>query len=497
VKREVDDYKNSLAAAGEKLTVSELRPPRLVPELNSQESFVRGVSLLDVGTGVLWTNAPAGMRLAAPGKAIIASARPDVRNTSVNSWADIEAVLARDAEGLKALRQVADRPVLDFHLNYDLGLDKLPFSQFPKLREGANALSADALCSLHRGDIAQAVADTRAVLALAKGTEQEKLAITQLVRMALAGTACADTWEILQSPGVTGEQLKLLQGDWTSLDFLHAAEQSLAMERALGQASLARWRSSDEELWRNFGLANAADKSSNRWVRLSDRSWRATKGKSSEWLWKYSWSYSDELEALKGYQVLIESFRMVETNCPFKTAIQNQDSRLAELGFDSLTNSYGSLGLPELSDMPTLFSESVNALRGVLTRVQRAEATRQLVIAAIALKRGALQTGAYPAELPALVPAYLAAAPRDPVDGKPLRYQRIGNGSFLLYSIGEDGKDNGGDPSPPAKSAGPGGWLDGYSHDTGSWLNGHDWVWPWPASENEIREYELDRAYRK
>jgi hypothetical protein len=34
------------------------------------------------------------------------------------------------------------------------------------------------------------------------------------------------------------------------------------------------------------------------------------------------------------------------------------------------------------------------------------------------------------------------------MDGKPLRYRRIAESQFLLYSAGLDGNDDGGDPSP-------------------------------------------------
>ena len=33
------------------------------------------------------------------------------------------------------------------------------------------------------------------------------------------------------------------------------------------------------------------------------------------------------------------------------------------------------------------------------------------------------------------------------MDGQPLRYRRNADGTFLLYSVGENGKDDGGDPS--------------------------------------------------
>jgi adenylosuccinate synthase len=58
-----------------------------------------------------------------------------------------------------------------------------------------------------------------------------------------------------------------------------------------------------------------------------------------------------------------------------------------------------------------------------------------------------LDHGTYPERLPELAPRYLASAPVDPFGlGKPLRYKRLDNGRFLLYSRGPDLRDNGGTP---------------------------------------------------
>jgi hypothetical protein len=70
-------------------------------------------------------------------------------------------------------------------------------------------------------------------------------------------------------------------------------------------------------------------------------------------------------------------------------------------------------------------------------------------VTAIALKRYQLRHGNYPTDLSMLVPEFLSTVPRDPVDGKLLRYRLNPDGTFLLYSVGEDGKDDGGDASLP------------------------------------------------
>jgi hypothetical protein len=58
-----------------------------------------------------------------------------------------------------------------------------------------------------------------------------------------------------------------------------------------------------------------------------------------------------------------------------------------------------------------------------------------------------------PATLQDLVPAFLAAVPADPFDGKLLRYKQLPKG-YLIYSIGEDGVDNGGEAWDPQKKTG-------------------------------------------
>src|SRR5262249_35558424 len=62
---------------------------------------------------------------------------------------------------------------------------------------------------------------------------------------------------------------------------------------------------------------------------------------------------------------------------------------------------------------------------------------------AMALERYRRDHQAWPAELRLLVPQYVEKLPLDPCDGKPLRYCRFGEG-IVIYSVGIDGVDNGG-----------------------------------------------------
>ena len=85
--------------------------------------------------------------------------------------------------------------------------------------------------------------------------------------------------------------------------------------------------------------------------------------------------------------------------------------------------------------------------------------------------------GEKPASLDELVPRFLDATPIDPWDGKPLRYSAHTNGLLVLYSVGENGRDEGGDGSPQSKGSRP------------TYVNGRDLVWPRAATAAEVQQF--------
>ncbi|HIJ53688.1 MAG TPA: hypothetical protein HPP66_11115 [Planctomycetes bacterium] len=80
----------------------------------------------------------------------------------------------------------------------------------------------------------------------------------------------------------------------------------------------------------------------------------------------------------------------------------------------------------------------------------RSSAQLRTAQAGLAIERCRLATGKLPDSLSNLVPTYLDAVPKDPFDGKDLRYKKLETG-FVVYSIGEDGSDDGGKEKPRKK----------------------------------------------
>jgi hypothetical protein len=81
-----------------------------------------------------------------------------------------------------------------------------------------------------------------------------------------------------------------------------------------------------------------------------------------------------------------------------------------------------------------------------VTRTARIECVR----AALAVERHRLAKGALPETLADCAPGFLENVPADPFTGRELRYERLRSG-FVVYSVGEDGRDDGG-WEPPSRS---------------------------------------------
>ena len=203
--------------------------------------------------------------------------------------------------------------------------------------------------------------------------------------------------------------------------------------------------------------------------------------------WTSTSSFRDELISLKALQVMIECSRSLQTNASYQEAFAKCDASLALLGIKSAKedSDFFRMGQPDLSlaMLHYLFAESPLILRKYLSRVQRIEVSRALAVTALALQCYHLVHGKYPGDITALQPEFLSTIPRDPVDGQPLRYHRNADGSYVLYSVGEDGRDDNGDPMPTDSSK-----------KSLAWETGRDWVWPQPATAEEIEIYYREKA---
>jgi hypothetical protein len=147
----------------------------------------------------------------------------------------------------------------------------------------------------------------------------------------------------------------------------------------------------------------------------------------------------DELLYLQTMQDSLEAVRLLKARRPWKEAKTKLDGAAARVS--------RVLSAPGRSRYLISARAIPNFARANQTGVH-AETERQMTVAAIALERYRLRHGQLPPRLEALVPEFLSTSPYDPMSAQPLRYRLRPEGGFVLYSVGDDGNDDGGDPTP-------------------------------------------------
>ncbi len=405
------------------------------------------------------------MFVISPGKAMIAWQQPDIRSSDgTNAWEDLGRELTAEKKNLNNFQGLTNHLVLDFNLDYGQGAS-IQLRHLVQLKEAARWLASSALYNLHQRNTEGACANVHTMLAIISGQAEERLELSQLVRMAIANMALGTTWEILQDPEVSEDDLTSLQEDWQKLEFIKPAEETYLMERFIDMRSMEQWRRHPDDLWRGITSYGGITEV---WCKKQ---------------WQLFWSYTDEKRALQTREILIKATQMAETNKSFQQAQLFVQTNFIQLGFKApQLRDEGSFRI-DIDEFAVrwLLSENAYDSFALLRRAMTMETTRNLLVTSIALKRYELQRHQFPSTLDELISGSLRSVPIDFMDGKPLQYRRNADGTFLSYSVGENGKDDGGNPSLEKNEFGE----DDFWPDS----RALDWVWPQPANAMEIEKY--------
>ena len=493
---ELEAYKQQLRAQGEKLEVSELVPPSPSPEDNGADLASSGLQLLTNDLSDLFKYSPPKMRLITPGRAMVGSMQPDARNDeATNTWEQVAAALAAERPGMELIKEAAACPTIDFRLDYQDGF-KLEWKPYGRLRHADLRLAEEAMCALHAGAPATAVTNVCLLLRLIQDEQNGHLIITELTRQRMEDTAAAVSWELLQTPQVTGAELAKLQAAWQPLEFIAPMEKAFELQRAETLLQIEQIRNSTPKHLMPLAYSGASLTGWSGWLNdplghLKDE-WDRAKLEAATQLWCNSWSYADELRILQYDQLVLNILRPAITNVALFPASTDLARKTKAWQAANPAGGGSTLRLLGLRPARGMFSSWVTDFQFqdlLIASPMAAEAARQIAVTAIALKRFQLESGHWPETLAELSPKFLPEVPLDPVDGRPLRYRRNADGTFLLYSIGSNGVDDGGDPTAPA----------GTADDSLYWLapDARDWVWPQPATAAEMEAFHQKQAKGK
>lgn len=355
--------------------------------------------------------------------------RSAATNAPIPSWQELDQQLARQAPALDELRRALARPEPNAGRSTNLYVTTTPLVE---LRSCAQGLATDCLDHLHFGRNELAIADLQALLGLVQIHREECRLVVQMIRMALAGEGTALTWQVLQNGDVTPGQLANLQRSWEEIQLLAALERGSLHGRFAAVEMAEGWLRqpvSDPVLTRDY------------------------------WYSRFLQS-GDMLLILRNAEAQIEQARSLAQGVSWVQASNwlNQSERQ----LNAWDGPIGRWRYPMTSIVHQNFGKFT-------LWCVRAELERRLTLTSIALTRFRRQYGHWPAQLSELTPEFLAQVPVDLIDGKPLRYQLRPGGRFRLYSVGMNGRDDGGDPQRVPGGASVGIW------------DGRDAVWPEPA----------------
>ncbi len=447
----VEAYKAALRAQGEKLTFAELRASRRPGTYNSINAVVAQIGAL---TNSWLSPGSLDLRKAvAPGQAEVCwqrAAPVNYSGTRMSDWGQFSKEIARVEPQLALIREALQEPEPDAGpAPTILGTRRV---NFVALRSAAQWLTAAAVSQLHEGHLEEALQNIEAVAHLAEAHRDEYTLVSQMIRIAISGLGLSVTWEALQAPGWTEPQLARLQRAWEGINLLDSVETGFVGERAGGIELWAMVRGpKSRQLFTLFGPPGRT----------------SLKDKCETWfqnylllpVYKITSIDRDELFYLQSMQAALVTIRSLKARQPWVEARIPQEqtmTNLHRLGNTGVKIRYwlSSLAIPNYS----------RATEAAL----RNETERQMTLAAIALGRFRLAHGSLPQDLRELTPELLAQAPCDPMSGKALHYRPGQDGGFLLYSVGLDGIDDGGNPTTASST-----------NHFGFW-DARDAVWPWP-----------------
>jgi hypothetical protein len=351
----------------------------------------------DKDTTDLWVTASANLsaaaRLSVAGQATPVAKLPFVGKgpdppPPGQAWAELplaEKFLKDNAAAMQMLHKAAAKGgAARYPTDFSQGIMML-LPEVMNLRQSARCLAMEASVRAHRGDAAGTIESIRAILALSKSLETDPHLLSQLIRIAICGTADGQLKELLPATPFADANLAQLEDELLATDFQPALYRALVGGRVLGIIAF------DNPGGLGVGrVANFAQ-------RLL-----------------FSANMSDYLSAMEDY--------IAATNQPWPAALTEtkkvSNECNARVGrFNVLTK----LLIPGLDAATEASARGTGRCR--------------MMALAVALERYRRAKAKPPATLDELAPQFIREVPLDPYTGKAFNY-RVTAAGYVVYSLG-------------------------------------------------------------
>jgi hypothetical protein len=334
--------------------------------------------------------------------------------------ADVLLALSKYDSVVEELRQAGRRPDSRFPLNYDTeNPAAILLPHLAGLKGSAKMLQLRAIAELEAGQTDQALEDVQLMLRLAEALRGEPILISHLVRISIVNLALQPVWEGLADHKWSDAQLTVLEQALKQSDFLADYHVAMRGERAM-LVEIIDYLRRTRRLEELYGLGTD-DSSIHSPASFPVASRLIPSG----------WFYQNQLRSgrfmVQWYQPTVDPEH--QTVSP-KIASGAEQAMALECTRPNPYNWIEHMLLP--------------AFGAASKRFASVQVSIDLARVACALERHRLAHGQYPDALDALMPSFIAQLPHDILNGQPLRYRRVDPGQFVLYSVGWNETDDGG-----------------------------------------------------
>jgi hypothetical protein len=350
--------------------------------------------------------------------------------------------LGKFAPELKEFHEAAfTRPYSRFPIHYDSEPTwAILLPHLARVKSLATLTSVRATAELEAGRSADAFEDLKLGLRFSDSVRDEPILIDHLVRVAALGINLQTLKEGLLRHAWTEPQLGELESYLGSLDLLAEYELAMRGERACSTAGLdyvrrQGFRGNPMDYIGNGGVGSAPPFN----------------------LIPSGWFYQNMLTISRLFQDFYLPAVDARAHRVFPEVSENAGRTISELRRGPYTF-FAEIFLPSLEK--------------VAAKSARMQTYVDAARVASALERCRLADGRLPDNLDALTPRLLQRIPNDLIDGEPLRYRRTSEAGYLLYSIGWNRTDEGGEVA----------WIK-QKKDTNVDVTQGDWVWQMTARE--------------
>lgn len=447
----------ALVALGEKLDITRIAPAAVAPRFYAFDDFIEAATALENAFEIV----PPSVEPIAPGRALPGSAFDAwvTRGDRRVSWSDVGSWMTNHAAVYKALSASLEAPHRQPPVNYKAGFSQLNVPPYARFRLAVGAVDIAAAHAIRQGDFDEALAVLQEMQVIVGDLASQPLLISHLVEISCATIVNQRAWDLLNARPWSESQLTALQDALPETGLAFEYARTLEGERAIF-LHFVNNTSDKGAVWRETQQLGTGDGTETSDVVANGLVARLAS------IWSFAWGDQALASFLQTTQDLIESYRAAANARSFLSAA---DFRLEPA--DENPSLLHRVRTPYNRRVREQFAQAAR-------KSFRCDTDRVLLRTGIALQRFRLHYDRHPERLEELVPHFLPSLPVDRMNGEPLHYRMTPDRSFVLWSVGDNLRDDGAD----------GAWSANLQTSI-PWWSSPDRVWPQLARKPDITQW--------